>query len=212
MPFGDVLVRGGEPLGRGGVVTERRIDRLERDLRVADHRQGTLLVGVPRGGVHADEPDVRIAEDRPRAGREVLEPCPDRDDDIGALGDGVRRARTGDADRPGVVRVVVGKGRLAGDGLDDRDAVALGEGPDGVRRAGVVDAAPGDEHRPHRVGDHVRRPTDVARVRARATDVVLPRLEEPDRVVVRLRLDVLREREERGTARGRVEHRRERLW
>ncbi len=74
------------------------------------------------------EPHVRILEHRPRAGREVLQPGTDRQHDIGLLRDGVGRARPGHAERAGVVRVVVGQGRLAGHRLDDRDGMALREG------------------------------------------------------------------------------------
>ena len=43
------------------------------------------------------------------------------------------------ADRAGVHRVVVDQHRPAGDGLGDRDAVALGEG--GERRLGAASSA-----------------------------------------------------------------------
>ena len=107
-----------------------------------------MLVGVPAGRVDGDEADVGILEQRPRARREVLEPRPDGEDDIGPPGDGIGGDRAGDPDRAGVVRVVVQERRLAGDGLDDRDAVLLGEGPERVGRPGVVDATTGDEERP----------------------------------------------------------------
>jgi hypothetical protein len=141
VPFGDVLVGVGQPLRRGGVVAERGIDRLERRLRVADDRERALLVRVPRGGVDPDEADIRVLEHRPRSGGEVLQARAHRDDDVGLFCDGVRRARPGDAYRAGVVRVIVGQCRLAGHGLHDRDAMALGERANGLRRVRVMDAA-----------------------------------------------------------------------
>jgi hypothetical protein len=120
-------------------------------------------------------------------------------------------ARSATALAAGVVRVVVRQRRLAGDRLDDGDAVALGEGPDRPCSVGVVDTAARDQHRPLRAADQVGGPRHVTRIGAWAADVVLARLEEPDREVVGLRLHVLGQREERRTAGARVEHGRERL-
>ena len=74
-----------------------------------------------------------------------------------------------------------------------------------------MDAATRDEERPLRPLDQGRGGLDVPWIRARSADVVDLRLEEPRREVVRLRLDVLREREEGRAARRRVEHHRQRL-
>jgi len=78
----------------------------------------------------------------------------------------------------------VGEGGLAGHGLDDRDAAALGELAEGVDGAGVVDAAAGDQQRSLRPADECRRRLDVARVRTGPADVVDPRLEEAARTTL----------------------------
>ncbi len=90
---------------------------------VADDRQRPVLVGVEAGRVDADEAHVGFCEHRPRTGGEVAEASADGDDDVGLGGEAVGTLGADDADRPGVVRVVVGQRRLAGDRLDDGDAV-----------------------------------------------------------------------------------------
>ena len=75
----------------------------ERLACVADDRKGQVFGGVPTGRIDADDLDVGILEDGPRAGREVLEPVPTADD-IG-LGGVVGRLAAGDTDRTGVHRV-----------------------------------------------------------------------------------------------------------
>ena len=77
----------------------------ERFACVADDRKGEVFRGVPAGRVDADDLDVGILEDGPRAGREVLEPGADRHDDIGLGGQIVGRLAAGDTDRTGVHRV-----------------------------------------------------------------------------------------------------------
>ena len=72
---------------------------------VADDRKGEVFGGVPAGRVDADDLDVGILEDGPRAGREVLESSADRHDDIGLGGQIVGRLAAGDTDRTGVHRV-----------------------------------------------------------------------------------------------------------
>ncbi len=206
MPLGDPLVGGGQPVGWRGVRTERGVDCLERHLRVADHRKGALLVGIPGRRVDAHEPDVGIAEDRPRPGREVLEPGPDGDDHIGLFRDGIGGPRARHPERPRVVRVVMRERRLARDRLDDRDPVPLRERAERVDGARVVDAATGDEQRSLGPADQRGRRLDVARIGARPPDVVDGWFEESGREVVRLGLDVLGQREERRSARRRIQH------
>ena len=77
----------------------------ERLACVADDRKGQVFGGVPTGRIDADDLDVGILEDGPRAGREVLESSADRHDDIGLGGQIVGRLAAGDTDRTGVHRV-----------------------------------------------------------------------------------------------------------
>ena len=77
----------------------------ERFACVANNRKGQVFGGVPAGRVDADDLDVGILEDGPRAGREVLEPGADRHDDIGLGGQIVGRLAAGDTNWTGVHRV-----------------------------------------------------------------------------------------------------------
>ena len=83
MPVGDLLLRERQPLGMRPWIPEGGVERLERDPGVADDRLRAMLVGVPAGRVDRHEPDVGILEQRPGAGREVLQPGPDGQHDIG---------------------------------------------------------------------------------------------------------------------------------
>ena len=65
--------------------------------------------------------------------------------------------RAGDADRAHVQRMVPGQRALAGLGLRDRDAVALGESRQRRRRARIVHAAAGDDQRPLGAAQAARR-------------------------------------------------------
>ena len=211
MPLGDAGPGEVEPLGGSRIPAQGGIDLLDGDLGVADHGHGMLFVSVPSCGVHGDEANARVLEDRPRARREVLEPRADRHHDIGVLGDGIRRRGPGDPDGTRVVGVVVDEGGFARNRLHHGDAAALGEVGERCHRIGIVNPAAGDDHR---LGGAVQRRScsgHVARVGARTTDVVDPGVEEPRRIVVGLGLDVLRECQEGGATRRRVEHDGERL-
>ena len=67
----------------------------------------------------------RIAEQRPRAGGEILQPRADGKHEIGLRGERVRGARAGDADRAHVERMIVRQRAFSGLRLGDRNAVAL---------------------------------------------------------------------------------------
>ena len=78
------------------------------------------------------------AEDRPRAGGEVLQPRADGEHHVGLGGERVGRGRADDADRADIHRMVVDERGAAGDGLGDRDVVLLGEG--GERLVGAANS------------------------------------------------------------------------
>ncbi len=200
-----------EPGGRRPVLPQPVVDLLDGDERVADHGERLLLRGVPAGGVDRDEPHVWVLEHRPRPGGEVLEAGADGDDDVGVLGDGVRRGRPRHPDRACVIGVIVDERGLAGNGLDDRDPPPLGERSERGHRSRVVHAASGDDHRLLGGGERRDRRRHVAGVGPGAADVVDLLREERRRVVVGLGLNVLRQREERRPAFGGIEHDRERL-
>ena len=125
-----------------------RADSSDRPSRAsATSGQGEVLHGVERGRVEPDEPHRLVGEHRPRAGGEVLQAGPDGEDDVGLGGQRVGRRAAGRADGPGVERVGRQQRGLAGDGLDDRDVVALGEGAQRLLGQRVVDAAAGDDQR-----------------------------------------------------------------
>jgi hypothetical protein len=107
--------------------------------------------------------------------------------------------------------VVVAHRALAGDGLDDRDAVRLGEGGELALRQRVVHSPTGDEERRPRATDDLHRRPHLVDRRSGPGDRVHGRLEERSRVVEGLRLHVLWQAEEGRTAVGRVEHRGDRL-
>ena len=182
---------GGRPLGPARR-TPRQPPRPRRQLgealaSVGDEREGEVLDGVVPGRVEPDEAHVLVAEQRPRAGREVLQPRPDGEHDVGLGGQRVGRRAPGDADRAGVQRVRGEQAGLAGDGLDDGDVVPLGER--GQRRLGerVVHAAAGDDQRALGARRaHCAARAQLTGVGSRPGDLVDGRLEQPLRVVVRL--------------------------
>ena len=129
----------------------------------------------------------------PRAGDEVLEARADGEDDVGIGGERVGRGRADDADRPDIHRVVVDEHGAAVDGLGDRDVVLLGEGGERLAGERIVDAAAGDDQRLLRLAEQLRRLADLVGVGPRARDAMDRLLEERDRIVVGLGLDVLGE-------------------
>ncbi len=136
------LLRGGEPGGRD-LVGERG----ERALGVADDAGGAEALGVVAVDVDRREPHVRVLEQRLRRGREVGQPRPDGEHEVG-LADQVVVGRgalqTDAADLP--PRLLLHR-TLAGHGLQHRDAGRPGEGLQLRGGVGVDDAAAGDDDR-----------------------------------------------------------------
>ena len=85
-PFG--LLRGdlGGPVTGHRVVGELLAQGFDSQLRVGEHRDGSLLDRVELCDVDRDEAHIGILEHRLRSGGEVGQLCADADDDIG-LGD-----------------------------------------------------------------------------------------------------------------------------
>src|SRR5207248_2521989 len=96
-----------DPGGVGAPVTERRAELREPRLDVADDGLRAVLGGVEAGCVEADQG--RIAENRPGAGREVLQARAEAEDDIRLGGEAVRVVGAGDADRTDAARMVGGE-------------------------------------------------------------------------------------------------------
>ena len=126
---------------------ERRAQRLETLEGIGDERQAAVLGGVEARGVEADDAQILVAEDRPRAGGEVLQPRADGQHDIGARGQLVGLRAAGHADRARVERVVGDERRLARHGLDHGHAVLLGEAAQPRLGERVVHAAAGHDQR-----------------------------------------------------------------
>ena len=166
-----------------------------------------MLRRVEAGGVQPDQAEVLVPEDRPGAGREVLEPRPDREHDVRLGGEAVGLVGAGDADRPDVAGMVEAQGRLAGDGLDDGQAVGFGEGGQlGLGQRVVGAAARHDERLACRPEDGDGG-LELATVGPQPAQLVHLGVEQPLREVVGLGLDILRQADERRAAVGRIEHR-----
>ena len=170
-----------------------------------------MLVGVEARRVDTDEADVRVLEHRPRPGREVAQAGADGEDDVGLGSEAIGALGTDDADRSGVVRVVGGERRLAGDGLHDGDPVAFGEGRQHFLGERMVHASPGNDQWPVRITQDGQGRAELDGVGPWPHDVVDDWLEQRERVVVRLALHILGQGDERWSAVGRVEHHGDRL-
>nr|BFF02306.1 hypothetical protein GCM10020241_39810 [Streptoalloteichus tenebrarius] len=171
--------------------------------RVADDGERAVLDRVEPRGVEGDQPGLGV-EHRPGRGGEVLEPRAHGQHQVGAAGERVGRGGAGDAQRPGVQRVVVRDEGAAGGGLRDRDAVRLGElhrDPPGPR---VADAAAEHEQRPAGGAQGVGRLGDLPGVGAGPRHPVDDPAEQRGGEVVDLGLHVLRQRQHDRTALGRV--------
>ena len=75
---------------RRSIGRQRRSELAERQLRIGDHREGTMLSRVETRDV--DRNDARVAgEGGPRTRREVLQTRADRKNEVRASGHGVGR-------------------------------------------------------------------------------------------------------------------------
>ncbi len=123
----------------------------------------------------------------------------------------VGRARSQPADRAGVHGMVVHQHGAAGDGLDHRHPMAGGERRQHRLRPAVAHAAAGDQQRLPRRPQQGRRRLELKQIRPRPRDAMHAPLEEPLRIVERLRLHVLAQAEEGRPAIGRIEQHAQRL-
>ncbi len=183
---------------------ERLGQRLEPGARVAHQRLRVMLAGIERLHVEADDPPRRIAEQRPGSGGEVLQPRADREHQVGLRGERVGGARPRHADRPHVEQVIVTQRALAGLRLGHRNGVALREGRKRRGRVRIVHAAARDDQRPLRRRDQPRGFGELARIRPHAPRRPDALGEEALRIVVRLGLRVLAQRQRHRSARRRI--------
>jgi hypothetical protein len=150
-----------------------------------------MLLGIERLYVETDNAPRRIAEQGPRASGEVLQPCADREHQIGLCGETVRRTGPGHADGTHVERMIEWQRTFAGLCLGDGNIVAVGEGGKLRSRLGIVHAAASDDQRPFRGRDQARRFGKFACVGARAPRLPDPFGEQALGIVIGFRLRVL---------------------
>ncbi len=194
------LLRGGEPGGRD-LVGERG----EGALGVADDAGGAEALGVVAVDVDRRELHVRVLEQRLRRGREVGQPRPDGEHEVG-LADQVVVDRgalqTDPADLP--PRPLLHRA-LAGHGLQHGNAGRAGEGLQLRGGVGVDDAATGDDDRlAARAASSRATACDLVGVGDRAADHPVALGEELGREVERVALDVLGQRQHHGAGVHRV--------
>ena len=190
-----------------GLPAGERVRQLRKAFaRVCDEREREVLRRIEAGDVESDDA-CGLAEHGPRAGREVLQPRPDREHDVGLGRQPVRLVAARHADGPDPRRVVRDEARLPGHRLHHREAMALGERAQRILGERVVDASAGDDERALCVAERGGRLLELRAIGPRPAKLVHPGLEKRSRVVPGLGLDVLREPDEcRATVRG-VEHR-----
>ena len=149
------------------VVGQRRRQRLRVQPGVADGSSGAQPVAVPGVDVDADEPHVRVREQGVRCGREVGQPRPDGDHQVGLAGDLVGRRVALEADAaelPPGRRCVRRPCRRTSRPRGCRPARRAPSSS--RRRVGVVHAAAGDDQRPLRLLDQLDDRGDLAPARA----------------------------------------------
>ncbi len=105
--------------------TSRVDKRIERRGGVAEDGGRAPLLRVER--VDVDRDDLRLREQRVRAGREVRQARADREHEIGVARERVRGRAAGDADRARLQRMVPRQRALARLRFGDRHAMRLGE-------------------------------------------------------------------------------------
>ena len=111
---------------------EPRRQRGERRGGIAVDGGRAPLLRIER--VDVDRDDLRLREQRMRAGREVRQPRADGEDEIGVARERVGRRRAGDADRARLQRMVPGQRALARLRFGDRHAMRFGEPAQAPRR------------------------------------------------------------------------------
>ena len=125
------MIARAQEIGRGGdcFMTDQfnNRDALAGYARIGEERSRIVLRRVEGLNVEADDAPVRILEQGPGAGGEILQAGADRDHHVGLFGQRIGRARAGHADSAEAGCVIVRQARLAGLRFTDEDAVFLGE-------------------------------------------------------------------------------------
>lgn len=188
-----------------GLVRRRYLVPLQRLVQggkaragVPDQLSAAHLERVGGADVQVDEADVRVLEEGGGGGREVGPAGADAEHHVGGAGQFVGGGRPGVADAADVAGVVVEQRALARLGARDRDAGVLGERAEHVLGQGVPHPAAGDDQRPPGLPQLPHCARQFIGVDGRGPHLPDPLPEELLRPVVRLRLDVLRQRERDG--------------
>ena len=140
-----------------------------------------------------------------------MQPRAHGQDGVGLGRHGVGRGAADDADGAGVAGMVPQKRPAPGDGLDQRQVVALDERGELVGGPGVDDAAAGDHQRPLGVAQHLGRRHQLLGVGPGTALDVDRGFEEALGIIVALGLGLLRQADEGGAAIGGIEHHGHRL-
>ncbi len=144
----------------------------------------------------------RIPEQGPRPGRKILQAGADGEDYVRRLGRRVGGTRAGDAKPAQIERMVVRQRALPGLRFGDRDAVALNVSRKRSRRAGIVNAASGDDERLPSRGNQACGIFEFTPIRRRAPPAPDALGEEALRIRESLGLRVLAQRERDRAASG----------
>ena len=203
---------GFQPLVRQceGEIAKGRVEIADGRPCVADHGDRVVLGRVEGGRVDRHQPGIRVPEQAPGTGGEVLQPGADGEDQIRRPGDGVGGLGSGNADGADAAGVGPGQRRLAGLGFGDRDAVPFGEGGEPVAGLGVVDPAAGDDEGRPGGAKRGSGTLQLARIGALAAHGPCSGPEECLGIVAGLRLHVLAQRQGDRAAFGRIDQRRHR--
>ncbi len=197
------------PFAGRAIAVQRRVERPERQLRVADNRHRRVLARVVARGIDRDDRRV-LCEGAPGAGGEILKPGAHGEDHVGLLSDRVGTVRAGDAQRADVERMRGQQVGPPGDGFHHRDRMRLGEGGKLGHGARILHPAAGDDHRPLGRFHQRRGIGDFRDVGADAPDAVHCLVKETLGIVPSPALHVLRQTDKGRAAIAGVEHRRDR--
>ena len=176
----------------------------QRLSRVADNHLSALLGRVEGADVDVHEAHVGVLELRLRRGGEVGVAGADADDEVGFFSQRVGRASAGSTDATHSLRVIPVDSSLAGLRVGHRDAGGTRQGAQLVASLGVDGAAAGNDERLRRRLDGLDGAGEGCLVGTNAPNVPHLLLEELQRPVVRLGLDVLGEADGDGAGVGRV--------
>jgi hypothetical protein len=184
------------------ITGDERQELLQDRARVTDQWQRGVLERVELGDVDRDEAHALVLKRGLRCRGEVAEPRADDQHKIRVTREEVRRSRASGADAAKRQRMRVGERAFARLRFADGDAGCIHETPERVGRLAVDHAAAADEERPPARVNEARRFLQAVAIRARACDGPHARLEQRRRIVVRLGLNILRQRERHGAGLG----------